>query len=219
MHATSITKPSSSPLDELWDGVSHIPGFRSTTVEFWQQQLTLARKIIRILALALDLEEDYFDDVITHPGADALYIHYPGVTDLSDGASVDVGIGSHTDIQCFTLLWQDNSGGLQVLSNDGEWLDAKPIEGTFVVNIADFLQILSNNRFKSTVHRVYNRQTKSRYSMPFFFGFNPESICSVVPTCIDETHPPLYKPISCGQVSCFTFHVDLDFEKLTNTSY
>jgi isopenicillin N synthase-like dioxygenase len=70
-----------------------------------------------------------------------------------------------------------------------------------VVNIGDFLQRLSNNRFKSTVHRVYNRQPTSRYSMPFFLGFNPDSVCKVVPSCIDEDHPALYGPISCGKVS------------------
>ncbi|CAG7967866.1 unnamed protein product [Penicillium nalgiovense] len=91
------------------------------------------------------------------------------------------------------------SGGLQVLSASDEWLDARPIPGTLVVNIGDFLQRLSNNRFKSTVHRVYNRQPTSRYSMPFFLGFNPDSVCKVVPSCIDEDHPALYGPISCGK--------------------
>ena len=91
------------------------------------------------------------------------------------------------------------TGGLQVLSIDGQWLNAPPIEGTIVVNIADFLQRLSNDKFKSTVHRVYNRQPTSRYSMPFFFGFNPDSTCAVVPTCTDKDHPPKYEPISCGQ--------------------
>jgi isopenicillin N synthase-like dioxygenase len=102
------------------------------------------------------------------------------------------------------------SGGLQVLSMDGEWLDAAPIEGTLVVNIGDLLSRLSNNRFKSTVHRVYNRQTASRYSMPFFLGFNPEAICEVVETCIDEEHPALYPPISAGQVSAIPGWVDGD---------
>ena len=98
------------------------------------------------------------------------------------------------------------SGGLQVLSSEGEWLDAAPIEGTLVVNIGDLLQRLSNNKFKSTVHRVYNRQKASRYAMPFFLGFNPEAICSVVPTCVDEDHPALYPPISSGQVSEFVLY-------------
>ncbi|KAE8359687.1 hypothetical protein BDV27DRAFT_168379 [Aspergillus caelatus] len=163
------------------------------------------RKLVRIFALALGEREDYFDGVTSHPGADALYIHYPGVPDVAAGSNIDVGIGSHTDIQCFTLLWQDNSGGLQVLSAQDEWLDARPIGGTLVVNIGDFLQRLSNNKFKSTVHRVYNRQPDSRYSMPFFFGFNPEAVCKVVPSCVDDEHPPLYEPISCGEGAIGTF--------------
>ncbi|BDD54693.1 hypothetical protein MAP00_000290 [Monascus purpureus] len=185
--------------DSIWENVSHLQGFRDVTIAFWQRRLELARKLVQIFALALDLPETYFDDITTHPGADGLYIHYPGTPDADKVTDFDVGIGSHTDIQCFTLLWQDMSGGLQVLSASGEWLNAHPIPGTIVVNIADFLSRLSNNRFKSTVHRVYNRQKTSRYSMPFFFGFNPDSTCAVVPTCVDDEHPPLYDPISCGK--------------------
>ncbi|CAI7647803.1 unnamed protein product [Penicillium bialowiezense] len=188
--------------DFPWSATSHLPGFRDTTVEFYGRRLTLARKMIRIFALALDMPEDYFDSVTTMPGADGLYVHYPATPaeELSEkNGNLDVGIGSHTDIQCITLLWQDMSGGLQVLSANDEWLDARPISGTLVVNIGDFLQRLSNNRFKSTVHRVYNRQPTSRYSMPFFLGFNADSVCKVVPSCIDEEHPALYEPISCGQ--------------------
>ncbi|RGP62923.1 1-aminocyclopropane-1-carboxylate oxidase [Fusarium sporotrichioides] len=183
--------------DYVWDGTSHLANFRPVLTEFYQKRLMLARKLIRLFALALELPEDYFDSIITTPGADAVHIHYPG-TD-SDTEDVDVGIGSHTDIQCVTLLWQDMSGGLQVLSADDEWLDARPIERTLVINIGDFLQRLSNNRFKSTVHRVYNRQKASRYAMPFFLGFNPDAVCEVVPTCTDDEHPPLYEPISCGK--------------------
>ncbi|KAM0281155.1 hypothetical protein ACHAPQ_005674 [Fusarium lateritium] len=183
--------------DYVWDGTSHLTNFRPVLTEFYQKRLMLARKLIRLFALALDLPEDYFDSITTTPGADAVHIHYPGTDGNTE--DVDVGIGSHTDIQCMTLLWQDMSGGLQVLSADDEWLDARPIEGTLVINIGDFLQRLSNNRFKSTVHRVYNRQKASRYAMPFFLGFNPDAVCEVVPTCTDENHPPLYEPISCGK--------------------
>ncbi|KAK4862065.1 hypothetical protein LT330_003203 [Penicillium expansum] len=192
----------SSEDDFAWDTTSHLPGFQETTIEFYERRLTLARKMIRIFALALDMPEDYFDSVTTNPGADGLYVHYPATPADAleeNNGDVDVGIGSHTDIQCVTLLWQDMSGGLQVLSASDEWLDARPIAGTLVVNIGDFLQRLSNNRFKSTVHRVYNRQPSSRYSMPFFLGFNPDSVCKVVPSCVDEDHPALYGPISCGK--------------------
>jgi isopenicillin N synthase-like dioxygenase len=186
--------------DRVWSNTSKVQDFKSTLIKFWQVRLQLARKMIRIFALALELPEDYFDAATTHPGADAVFIHYPGVQ-AQDPDKIDVGLGAHTDIQCLTLLWQDMSGGLQVLSADGEWLDAAPIEGTLVVNIGDLLSRLSNNKFKSTVHRVYNRQKSSRYAMPFFLGFNPEAMCSVVPTCIDEDHPALYPPILSGQVS------------------
>ncbi|PVI07417.1 Clavaminate synthase-like protein [Periconia macrospinosa] len=186
--------------DFVWNGTSHLPNFRPVLTEFYQERLKLARKIIRLFALALGLPEDYFDSIVTQPGADAVHIHYPGTDEMPrNGQDVDVGIGSHTDIQCVTLLWQDMSGGLQVLSAADEWLDAQPIEGTLVINIGDFLQRLSNNKFKSTVHRVYNRQKTSRYAMPFFLGFNPDHICEVVPTCVDADHPPLYEPISCGK--------------------
>jgi len=189
-------------IDYVWDGTSHLPEFRNTLTTFYQERLKLARKLIRIFALALDLPEDYFDSIVTQPGADAVHIHYPGTGEAgAQGKDVDVGIGSHTDIQCLTLLWQDMSGGLQVLSAADEWLDARPIEGTLVVNIGDFLQRLSNNKFKSTVHRVYNRQKASRYAMPFFLGFNSDHICEVVSTCVDAEHPALYEPISCGKVS------------------
>ncbi|KAE8317192.1 hypothetical protein BDV41DRAFT_561769 [Aspergillus transmontanensis] len=161
------------------------------------------RKMVRTFTLALGEREEYFDDVTSHPGADALCIHYPGIPDVAADSDIDVGIGSHTDIQCFTLLWKDNSGGLQVLSAQDEWIDSRPIEGTLVVNIGDFLQRISNNKFKSTVHRVYNRQPDSRYSMPFFFGFNPEAVCKVVPSCVDDEYPPLYEPISCGESVIF----------------
>ncbi|KAL4884892.1 Clavaminate synthase-like protein [Aspergillus karnatakaensis] len=197
----SLTDSETSIAQEfLWTGTSHLPTFKSTTLEFYRARLTLARKIIRLFALALNLDESYFDSITTHPGADGLYVHYPGTPNPTDpDTEIDVGIGSHTDIQCITLLWQDNSGGLQVLSADDEWLDARPIEGTIVVNIGDFMQRLSNNRFRSTVHRVYNRQPTSRYSMPFFLGFNPEAVVRVVESCVDEEHPALFEPLSCGE--------------------
>lgn len=198
---SSIDEDTTKSHELIWKHTSHLEGLRETTISFWAQRLQLARKLVRIFALALDLSENYFDALTTRPGSDALYIHYP--PSISRTASnvdeIDVGIGSHTDIQLFTLLWQDNSGGLQVLSQTEEWLDASPIPGTLVVNVGDFLQRLSNDRFRSTVHRVYNRSEKSRYSMPFFFGFNADAMCEVVPTCIREGEVAKYEPISCGE--------------------
>ncbi|KAF6809837.1 2OG-Fe(II)oxygenase superfamily protein [Colletotrichum sojae] len=184
--------------DFVWEGTAHLPEFKEDMVEYWQSCLTLARSMIRIFALALDVPENYFDDVTTYPGSDSVFNFYPKNTEPED-ASIDVGLGAHTDLQCFTLLWQDAVGGLQVLTKDGQWVRVPPVPGTFVVNIGDFLQRLSNDRFKSTVHRVYNHAPKDRYSMPFFFGFNHNEQCSVLPTCAGEGNPPKYEPISCGE--------------------
>lgn len=125
------------------------------------------------------------------------------MNEKSSATSQDVGFGTHTDLQCFTFLWQDHIGGLQVLNMEGEWIKVLPIEGTFVVNIGDYLMRLSNDRFKSTLHRVYNRSVEDRYSMPFFFGFNFNEVCGVLPSCIDEEHPAKYEPMTCGEV-CYS---------------
>lgn len=157
----------------LWNTTAHLEGFKEDSLAYWSACVSLARKIIKIFALSLDLAEDYFDSVTTFPGADGVYNYYPAVdTENRDPSKVDVGLGSHTDFQCFTLLWQDMSGGLQILNKNSEWIWAKPIEGTFVVNIGDFLARLTNDRYQSTVHRAYNRgmTNKARISMPFFFG-------------------------------------------------
>jgi len=191
--------------DFVWDGTAQVPGFQSAIITYWQSCLRLARNLAKVFALCQDLPEDYFDRLTTYPGADGVLNYYPGLS-ADDAAAVTglpdhVGIGSHTDLQCFTLLWQDQVGGLQVLNSDDQWIKAPPIPGTLVVNIGDFLMRMSNDRFKSTVHRVYNPTTTERYSMPFFFGFNFNEMCSVLPTCVDDAHPAKYEPISCGEVN------------------
>jgi isopenicillin N synthase-like dioxygenase len=133
--------------------------------------------------------------------SDAVFNYYPANPAPPSSASTpDVGLGSHTDLQCFTLLWQDSVGGLQVLTKEGEWIKVPPRPGTFVCNIGDFLMRLSNDRFKSTVHRVFNHAEVDRYSMPFFFGFNFDEKCGVLPSCSSAENPPKYEPISCGEV-------------------
>ncbi|KAM0332419.1 hypothetical protein ACHAQA_002699 [Verticillium albo-atrum] len=185
--------------DFMWDGTSHLPGFKDDMIAYWQACLSLARNVIKIFAMALDLPENYFDDVVTYPGSDCVTNFYPKNTAAKD-TTIDVGIGAHTDLQCFTFLWQDNVGGLEVLTKEGQWLKVPPVPDTFVVNIGDFLMRLSNDRFQSTVHRVFNYAPEDRLSMPFFFGFNFNETCAVLPSCIDEKNPPKYEPISCGEI-------------------
>jgi hypothetical protein len=200
--------------DFIWEGTSHLPGFKEEVLAYWGACLALARKLVRVFALSLDLEEDYFDSRTTYPGADGVFNYYPPTTE-EEIAKNAVGLGSHTDLQLFTLLWQDMIGGLQVLNREGQWIKATPIEGTIVVNIGDFMMRLCNDIYKSTVHRVYNRASVERVSMPFFFGWYPSGplvdddlanrkglnfncVEGVVPSCTSETNPAKYEPISCG---------------------
>ncbi|KAH9217601.1 hypothetical protein DL95DRAFT_295238 [Leptodontidium sp. 2 PMI_412] len=181
----------------VWEETSHLPDFKKEVLHYWASCLTLARKLVKVFALSLDLEENYFDSRTTYPGADGVFNYYPTTTE-EETQNNSVGLGSHTDLQLFTLLWQDMTGGLQVLNRDGQWIKATPVEGTIVVNIGDFMMRLCNDMYKSTVHRVYNRSTVERISMPFFFGLNFNCVEGVVPSCTSENNPPKYEPMSCG---------------------
>ncbi len=151
----------------VWEGTTHLPDFKDEVLTYWASCLTLARALVKAFALSLDLPENYFDSRVTYPGADGVFNYYPPKKAEEVNS---ISLGSHTDLQLFTLLWQDMTGGLQVLLNDGQWIKAPPIEGTFVVNIGDFMMRLCNDKYKSTVHRVSNISKAERVSMPFFFG-------------------------------------------------
>ncbi|KAI0166797.1 Clavaminate synthase-like protein [Hypoxylon sp. FL1284] len=195
--------------DFVWEGTSHLPNFKKDCIAYWGSCLTLARRLVRVFALSLGLDENYWDDKVTYPGADGVFNYYPPRT-ADEAENKFVGLGSHTDLQLFTLLWQDSVGGLQILSTEGQWLKAPPIEGTLVVNIGDFMMRLCNDTYKSNVHRVTNESTAERISMPFFFGLNFNCVEGVVPSCTSETNPPKYEPISCGDWCQMRFKMERD---------
>lgn len=205
-----------------WERTSHIPGFKENLIEYWQAGLALARRLTGIFALALDLPEDYFGEKTLYPDA-AITLNYcrtaqhsdsPGRSDSQRSTSEPssaaetlqrngpdtLSIGTHTDLQLFTILWQDYQGGLQVLTSHGEWINVTPVEGALGVNIADFLMRITNDRWKSTVHRIKHDNSADRYSMSFFFGFNLNETCGVLPSCVDEQNPAKYDPISCEEM-------------------
>lgn len=106
---------------------------------------------------------------------------------------------SHSDYECFTLLLQHGDvQALQVLNAAGEWVLAPPVPGTFVLNIADMLQRMSNGLFRSTVHRAINRSGVARYSLPFFFGLDYDAEVAVLPSCVTSERPAQYEPIKAG---------------------
>lgn len=174
--------------DYPWEKTRNLPRLKESMMRHMGECLRLARALTRCFALSLGLEEGLFDEKVRYPGSSYVINYYPPIepsTELDEKKSEEeedkkVSIGSHTDFQLFTILWQDLHGGLEVLNKEGQWLRAKPIEGTLVVNLGDCMQRITNDEYTSTVHRARNYSGKERVSIPIFWGFGLHETCSVV---------------------------------------
>ena len=153
-------------------------------------------RLLPVLALALGLDRDWFAPYFAQPTTFLRLLHYPPqAVDAPDDA---FGSAPHTDYGFITLLAQDDRGGLQVRRRDGSWLDAPPIPGTWVVNVADMLSRWTNGRWQSTPHLVKNVSGADRYSCPYFFDMSMDSSIEVLPTCQGPNNPPRYKQVRYG---------------------
>jgi isopenicillin N synthase-like dioxygenase len=171
-----------------------LPGFREALTTYYQDVADLARRLLRLFALALDLEAGYF--LPCHDNAHVTWRimrYFPG-----GYARGQYGTAPHTDFGTITLLAQDGLGGLEVYSRDGEWLRAPRVADSFVVNIGDLMACWTNDRFTSTAHRVVNRSGRDRYSIPMFFNPEFDTVAECLPTCCTESNPPRYDPIHYG---------------------
>ncbi|CAE6374838.1 unnamed protein product [Rhizoctonia solani] len=182
----------------VWPSEDIVPGFQEIVLKYYQQVAELGSKLLLAFALALNLPEDYFADKVHTGGADMNLMHYLPQNEAVNSTSGEPGIGAHTDFDCFTILWQDEVPALQVKNMADQWIDAGPISGTFVINIADQLSRWSNDIFKSTVHRAINTSQDHRYSIPLFFRLNDDVIIEVLPSCISESRAARYEPILAG---------------------
>lgn len=141
------------------------PALRAAVQDYVACMEDLSRRLTELIALCLELPADYFQPYFERPTTFLRLLHYPP-TPIEDGL---FGSAPHTDYGFITLLAQDDIGGLQVRNKDGDWIDAPPIEGSFVMNVADILSHWSGGLFASTPHRVINSSSLDRYSQPFFF--------------------------------------------------
>ncbi|KAF7876805.1 hypothetical protein EAF04_001888 [Stromatinia cepivora] len=189
--------------ENQWPNESEIPGFYKGIADYYGRILQLCKHLFRLFALSLSLPEGCFDPLVTHPGGIARLIKYRPSSNPKPLSALneeeEIGLGAHSDYECFTLLLQDETPGLEVLSPDGKWVSAEPVEGGIVVNVADFLMRWTNGLYKSTIHRVVNRTAKTRYSVPLFFSINYDETVETLPSCVSEENPSKYPPITAGR--------------------
>ncbi|KAJ5677725.1 uncharacterized protein N7477_003358 [Penicillium maclennaniae] len=181
--------------DNQWPDQETLAGFSQTYIQYCGTLLEFCRKLMKIFALSLDVPEDFFESKIRNPGITSRMMHYPA----QPATETREGLGAHTDYECFTILSQDSVPGLQVLSHSGDWILARPIPGTMVVNIADCLSTWTNKKFKSTIHRVTNLSGEERYSIPFFFGVDYDATVSVLENHTSIDNPPCVAPFKAGE--------------------
>jgi isopenicillin N synthase-like dioxygenase len=173
-----------------------MPGFRPAIEAYSKAIDAVARRLVHMIVTSLDLPQTHLDKYFERPTTFLRLLHYPP----QPPSSTDDQFGSapHTDYGNITLLAQDSSGGLQVKPRGRDWIAATPISGSFVLNVGDMLARWTNGRFVSTPHRVINKNPGDRYSIPYFFDPNMDTVIECLPSCTAPGNPPKYGKIRYG---------------------
>lgn len=180
------------------------PSFRATWLAYWDAVEQVAMDVMAAAALALGLPEDHFvpycDRSISVMRANN-YERRAGAPPFRPG---QMRMGAHTDYGSITVLLADPVPGLQLRGDDGTWHDVLPPEGGFIVNIGDLLAEWTNDRWRSTLHRVVPPPAGvdgpfRRRSIAWFQQPNHDAVIECLPTCCDEQHPPRYQPVTSGE--------------------
>lgn len=180
--------------------VQEVSSFNEKFLEAYRAFEKSGGALLSAIAIHLGLGEHYFDEHI-HLGNSILRaIHYPPILHEPKSA---IRAEQHEDINLITLLVGASADGLEILSKDNEWLAVKAGPGEIVVNVGDMLQRLTNDRLKSTTHRVVNPPRElwhtSRFSIPFFLHPKSNMSLACLSSCIDDKHPKLYEDYTAGQ--------------------
>lgn len=180
--------------------VNEIAEFNQTIFDAYRHFEKSGEALLQAIALFLGLDEHYFDSYIEKGNSILRCIHYPPITSEPKSA---IRAEQHEDINLITLLVGASADGLQVLTKQGEWIGVTSLPEQIVVNVGDMLQRLTNNRLKSTTHRVVNPTRDlwhtSRFSMPFFLHPRSEMSLACLASCIDSDHPKIYEDITAGE--------------------
>ncbi|MDC1465315.1 isopenicillin N synthase family oxygenase [Polaribacter sp.] len=180
--------------------VNELTNFNEVGKQTYKMLEKTAKYVLRSLALHLSLEETYFDQYIKNGNSILRPIHYPPIATEPKGAE---RAAAHGDINLITLLMGAQGKGLQVQNHNGDWIDAMAEPDELMINVGDMLARHSNNKLKSTIHRVTNPPKEmwgtSRYSIPFFMHPISEMKLDVLENCIDSKNPKQFEDITAGE--------------------
>lgn len=185
-----LAVPTAAMPANVWP--AEVPGFEPAARALFAALDSVGRRVLRAVAVYLDLAPDYFDSLVANGNSILRLLHYPAVA----ADAIGLRSSAHEDINVITLLLGAEEAGLQLLGRDGIWRDIAVPPGALVCNIGDMLQRLTNHRLPSTMHRVVNpvpaRRHLPRYSTPFFLHFAPDVVIRTLPDCVDAAHPDRY---------------------------
>lgn len=180
---------------------SEIPEFRATWLEYYAALEGVADELMRFFALALELDEQFFDDKFDDHITNLVVNHYPPVED--EPVPGQWRKGPHSDWGTMTILYQDGTGGLEVFDRDAdEWMTVPVVAGSFVVNVGDLMEVWTNDRWRSSKHRVPvpppEVRSRSRISVPFFHqpSWSVEVAC--LESCLGPDEVPVHEPVGSG---------------------
>lgn len=177
--------------------------FRMVLEAYYRSMDRLAKDLLSLFALALDLPADWFADKIDRSMASLAINDYPA--QLTPPLPGQLRAGPHTDYGTVTIVAPTAApGGLQVRTQTGQWENVAIEPGTFVVNIGDMMAQWTNDRWVSTVHRVANPDPGAglagrRLSLIYFHQPNPDALVECIPTCVSADHPAKYRPVLAGE--------------------
>jgi isopenicillin N synthase-like dioxygenase len=180
--------------------VNEVPGFDISFYDSYRAFENSGTHLLRAIALYLGLNEFYFDEPVHEGNSILRAIHYPPITSEPKSA---IRAEQHEDINLITLLVGASAEGLEILTKNGEWIPVTALPGQIVVNVGDMLQRLTNNKLRSTTHRVVNPPRElwhtSRFSIPFFLHPKSEMSLACLESCIDNEHPKAYPDATAGE--------------------
>ena len=180
--------------------VRELAEFNKVGKETYKMLEKTATYVLRALSLHLGLDEFYFDNYVHNGNSILRPIHYPPIKEEPKNAE---RAAAHGDINLITLLMGAQGKGLQVQNLDGDWIDAIANPDELMINVGDMLSRHTNNKLKSTIHRVVNPPREmwgtSRYSIPFFLHPISAMKLDVLENCIDAEHPKQFEDITAGE--------------------